>query len=49
LKKSRSKVTLCLETEEDVLILCEGNSKEEMDSIADYLSKYFGFSIKREG
>jgi hypothetical protein len=46
LHKGRTKVTLCLETEEDTITLIEGNSIEQIENAADYLSAYFGFSLQ---
>ena len=49
LKKRRSKVTLCIETSEDTVIICDGSSKEEIHSTGVYISKYFGFPLRNEG
>jgi hypothetical protein len=43
--KKRGKASLCLETEEDTVTLCESSSKEEINQITKYLSAYLGFSV----
>jgi len=43
---SKEKISLCLETEESTVTLCEGPSKEEISQTATYLSAYLGFPVK---
>jgi len=43
---SRVKISLCLETEEDSVTLCEGTSKEEVSQAASFMSAYLGIPVK---
>ena len=48
MSKMRSKSSLRIETEEDSVLICDGISKEEINTVATYLSQYLGIQVKSE-
>ena len=47
-KKGKNKFTLCIETEEDTVILCDSNNRDEIDTVANYVASYLGYQVKNQ-
>jgi len=44
--RTKNKISLAIETAEDTVTICEGNSKEDIESVGQYLSHYLGYPLK---